>query len=121
MNRDEKQRGGSVLGLIVIAVIAAINILGFAGLTLVIPIIIIIAVFRAVSKARVQGADDESAVPRAGRSANERYPLSGRSVAENMRDDSRRHREELDDLLKAGIIDQAEYHDRMIQLKREDF
>lgn len=122
MNQNQKQKGGS-LGLIIIAAIAAINILGIAGLILVIPIIIIGLVFRAISRARFQEADDDNRrMHRAGRRpANEQYPLKNRAVVGNLEEDHRRHMEELDDLLKAGIIEQAEYHERVMQLRNESF
>lgn len=122
MNRNEKQKGGSILGLIIIAAIAVVNIFGIVGLMLVIPIIMIGIVFRVISKARLQQSDDGGHMRRAARwPADGQYPLNSRPAIGNLREDNRRRMEELDDLLKAGIIEQAEYHERMTELRNESF
>ncbi|HWP50408.1 MAG TPA: hypothetical protein VN626_01800 [Clostridia bacterium] len=46
-------------------------------------------------------------------------PEQPRSAAVKTHEDNLRRMEELDDLLKAGIVEQAEYLDRMAELKTE--
>lgn len=120
MNRNEKKKSSPGLGFIVIAVIAAANIFGFVGLLIVAVIAMAGMVFWTIVKASRQGLDTDSPMHRTERWPDDpRYPRKNSPAIGNLRDDNRHRMEELDDLFRAGIIDQAEYRDRMAQLRNE--
>ncbi len=122
MNRNEKKKSSPILGLIAISVVTAANIFGFAGLLIVAVIAMAGIVVWTIVKASRQGLDAGDPMQRSERWPDDpRYSLKGRPAIGNLREDNRRRMEELDDLLRAGIIDQAEYRERMTQLKNESF
>lgn len=122
MNRNEKKKGSPALSLIVLAVIAVANIFGFVGLLIVAVIAMAGVVFWTIVKASRQSPDAGGPARRAEQWPDDRrYPIKGRPALGNLREDNRHRMEELDDLFKAGIIDQAEYRDRMAQIRNEGF
>lgn len=141
MYRNEKKRGNPALGLLVLAAIGFLNVFGLAGLLLIAAVAMAGTVVWGVLKAGRQNDDtgDDTGRPvrrvdadrypagaPARRTEADRYPAGAPArradaarypAAGNMREDYRQRTEALQDLLKAGIIDQAEYHDRAAQLR----
>ncbi len=118
MYRNEKKRGNPALGLLVLAAIGFLNIFGLAGLLFIATVAMAGAVVWGLLKASRQNDDTGDDTSRPVRRADaERYPAVGRPAVGDMQEDYRWRTEGLQDLLKAGIIDQAEYRDRAAQLR----
>lgn len=142
MGQKEKRKGGSILSFFVIVIIALLQIAGewgafFLGVLIVLGLVgsLIWGIKKASGERPGYGHDARdggSARPlsdrygQGGRTARPRTrsidtppyrPGSPTTADAQLREDNRRRMEELKDLLEAGIIDRAEYLDRMADLE----
>ncbi len=142
MSRKEKSKGGSIISLLMVAVIWVLQFAGRAGVTLIVALFVLglvgFVIWQAVaaSSGKQQPANRERASsggtirPVRGNAQTDgswQRPVSTppyRSVASRpavgqTRAENARRIEMFKDLLEAGIIDKAEYYARTAELETE--
>lgn len=125
MGQKEKRKGSSILSFFVIVILALLQIAGewgvfFLGAIVVLGLAgsLIWGIKKASGERPGYGQGGRMVRPRARSIDMPPYrPGSSTTADAQMREDNRRRMEELKDLLEAGIIDRAEYLDRMADLE----
>lgn len=130
MDRREQRKGKSYIGSLIVVAVALLNIFGIAGLIIIAIAVAVWGMIKAAQKPAVNGDERPLSAERpveSGRVPRQRMnpaapphrPSVPRPASVAARAEDYRRIEELKDLLEAGIIDHAEYRDRMAELEAQ--